>query len=154
MKEIADKPTIEELDYFKMYLTEYLDKNNFVLGDEDYKAADSLAESAAEIFEDSAANGETIVSAIDIAINSMFTQVGSSGRQLVMDVIAEEFPDLISFDTDLELGEAADFFIENIPDLFENIEECEFGYSNEDIDLTKTILAGRLQIYLESHGIQ
>lgn len=44
MKDIAeDKPTIEELDYFKMYLTEYLDKNDFVLGDDDYKAVDSLS---------------------------------------------------------------------------------------------------------------
>lgn len=153
MKEITQNINTEKQNYFRLYLTEYLHNNGFKIDDEVALLVDTYAEEAAENYNEEISFGNTPVGAMEVAMKSLFSNVGISEMAIISDVLEENFSDLHSLDTSDEIEQTTQAYIALIPDLFDGIESVDIGLSPEGIDTTKTILTGRITEYIEQNGI-
>lgn len=153
-QELNNNPeNARELDYWYLYLYNYLRDHHFTQEELDSEIVASKADSAAECFSNARRNGYDYFGAKELSMQQLFCGIGDSVYEILADILEEDF----SNDLDLSDAKWYDFWIrtlvENIPDLFEGVEETDLGYVAESVESHRYELIGRIAIYLNSNGL-
>jgi len=142
-----------EQSYFSTYLHNYLVNNGFQITPALLALIDVNSENAAENYSEQISFGNTQQGAMEIAMLSLFANVGESELSIISDVLEENFKNIHPLETSADIEMAARNYMQSIPDLFKYIPRMEVGISTDELDKIKTIITGRIAQYIEDNGI-
>lgn len=140
-----------ELDYFSLYLRNYLRDHGFSQSELDSPIIAINADSAARTYEEYRKSGANVDGSNEAALGVLFIGVGLSKTEVATDMLEEEFKDRINIDEPMVL----DFWSQKIADeksIWDSLyKDGELGLNKELVDEGKDLLLVRINQFLNSH---
>ena len=145
-------PTIkQELNYYELYLLDYLRQHKFPQ-QYDHGFVHTRAEEAAETYEQERRNGHPTDQAQELAVSALTRGMHHSQYDILLGVIDTEFENIIPPLLHEQLAESLLPFMGKVFSIY-NLSDDDFalsdGYQNLHDELT-----GAVALYLRQHGIQ
>lgn len=142
-----------ELDYFTLYLQNYLRDHGFELADIASPFAAENAELAAEAHEHLLRNGSTPEAARELALETLFACIGESPREVVAELLLNNFQDRLEIGSQSEMEHWIARLSES-PALFDGFHQTPgLGLSRKKIEDAGPLLRDRVDKYFSAHGI-
>ncbi len=142
-----------ELDYYTLYLRDYLRDHRFEPVEISSQIVKINADRAAQTFEDYRKSGATLDGATEAALQDLFLGIGLSRVEKAEDILEEEFSDRI------HIAEPAvlDFWTQELANnglLWEDFyKEGELGLNQELVEEGEVILLDRIDQFLTNYGL-
>ncbi|MDE7432794.1 MAG: DUF1896 domain-containing protein [Lachnospiraceae bacterium] len=142
-----------ELNYFSLYLRDYLRDHRFEPTEISSQLVKDNADRAAQTFEDYRKSGASLDGATDIALQDLFIGIGLSRAEKAADILEEEFSDRII----ITEPTVFDFWTQELvsdESIWEDFyKEGELGLNQELIDEGNETLHDRIDQFLTNHGL-
>lgn len=136
-----------DLDYFSLLLRNYFFQNMIEFNEVAIELIEVNSDNAYNVYSEAVKNGNSI-GAMEIAMNTLFANVGIPEFFIVSELLVDEFKDNLPLDSSIEIEFTTQYIIDSIPDLFEGIDKETVGISRNNLEDTKNILIGRISSFL------
>ncbi len=142
-----------ELDYFSLYLRNYLRDHGFEPAEISSQMVKDNADRAAQTFEDYRKSGASLDGATEAALKDLFIGIGISRAEKAADILEEEFSDRIHITESVVL----DFWTQELANdelIWKDFsKEGELGLNQELVEEGNGTLHGRIDQFLTTHGL-
>lgn len=142
-----------ELDYFYLYLCDYLREHSFEPAEISSRMVKDNAKRASQVFADFRKAGASLDSANEEALKELTAGIGLSRAEMAADILEEEFSDRIH----ISMPEVLEFWTSVLADndsIWESFhKEGELGLNEELVEERKGILYVRIDQFLSTYGL-
>lgn len=142
-----------ELNYFTLYLRNYLRDHSFPHEDLEADIVKNNADTASDTYDTERKAGNTITGARELAFQDLFVGIGLSRMEASADILEEEFSDRIHILEPM----VVDFWSQKLSEddsIWESFhQDGELGLNQELVEEGKGILITRIDQFLTTHGV-
>ena len=147
----TSRTTTRELDYYELYLLDYLRQHKFSQQHDRYFIC-ARADEAAETYEQERRNGHSMDQAQELAMTALTKGLHYSQYDILLDVIDTEFEKSVPSVLHEQLAENLLPFMGKVFSIY-NLADDDFALSDEYQNLHDE-LTGAVAFYLRQYGIQ
>lgn len=142
-----------ELDYFTLYLRDYLRDHRFEPSEISSQLVKDNAERAAQSFSDQRKAGASLDGATEVALQDLFVGIGLSKVEKASEMLEEEFSDRIH----IKMPEVLDFWTQVLADddsIWDSFhKKGELGLNEELVEEGKGMLYDRIDQFFKTYGL-
>lgn len=142
-----------ELNYFTLYLRNYMRDHGFDSKEIESQIAKDNAETATLTYENYRKNGASVAGATEAALEDLFIGIGLSIMEVSEDILEKDFSERINITEPLVL----DFWAQKMTEdksIWESFYNTEgLGLNKELVEADKGKLHSRIDQFLKSHGL-
>lgn len=145
--------SLTDFNFYYSYLLNYLQSNRYQV-DPEHPQIITNSIAALETFEDARRYGAEVEDAEELAIQTLFTNIGESEYDIVSRLILDNFGDTIDLDSEVAVEYWTTQVMTDIPDLFDGFDRQAIGVDALEMKQKETEIVGKIVIYLTDNGLQ
>ncbi len=142
-----------ELDYFYLYLRNYLRDHSFDNDDLEDEIVKNNSEAATQTYSTEIKAGNNVSGATEVALIDLFVGIGLSRMETSADILEEHFSDRIQIFEPMVLDLWSQKLTEDESIWVSFHNEGELGLNKELVEEGKGILITRIDQFLTTHGV-
>ena len=148
---VKNKPSYGSFEHWYNYLHDYMENHYFPMDDDTIEDIKSSARMATEVFERELASGNGM-GAGELAVQQLFSSIGDSKHEVIVDILEDHFRDVVDFSNDLSVQFWIDT-LSDIPGIFDGCDrEWGYGLDHEEIGNKHQRIVETIRSFLTQHG--